>query len=152
MPEVGEPAPDFSLPATNGEVRLSELLTHGRVVLAFYFEDGTPSCTMELRALTEAYPALREAGTQMVALSSDSVASHRAFARRLGGVPFTLASDVLLATARAYDVVAHDDTRRARRALFVIERDGTVAYVADPFQVNNLSQLEELIRVAGVEI
>jgi thioredoxin-dependent peroxiredoxin len=152
MPEVGEQAPDFSLLSTNGEVKLSDALQHSRVLLAFYFENGTPSCTTELRALIDANGMLREAGTQVIAVSADSVASHRAFARRLGGVPFVMASDGLLDAIRAYDVLSEDDRRRARRALFVIERDGTVAYAADPFQTNNISQLEETLRASGVEI
>jgi peroxiredoxin Q/BCP len=150
MPKAGERAPDFSLPSTHGDVSLSELLEHGRVLLAFYFEDATPSCTAEVRALTDANDALREAGTQVIAVCADSVSSHRAFARRMGGVPFPLASDQSLDVITSYDVLSEDDRRRARRALFVIERDGKISYVADPFQVNSLSQLEEALRAAGV--
>lgn len=152
MPDVGESAPDFSLPSTRGDLSLKELLEHGRLLLAFYFEDATPSCTTEIRVLSDAQPMLREAGTQVVAVCADSVSSHRAFVKRLGGVPFPLAADQSLDTVRAYDVLSADDRRRARRALFVIERDGTISYAADPFQVNNLSQLENALRAAGVEI
>jgi peroxiredoxin Q/BCP len=152
MPKAGDPAPDFSLPSTEGDVRLSELQQAGRVLLAFYFEDGTPSCSREIAALKDAYEALREAGVQVVGVSADSVESHRAFADKMGGLPFPLASDAELAAARAYDAVSEDDARRSRRALFVIDRDGTIAYAANPFQPNNLSQLEEALRTAGVEL
>jgi peroxiredoxin Q/BCP len=152
MANVGDSAPDFSLLSTTGEITLSKALQRGRVLLAFYFEDGTPSCVTEVRALKDANPMLREAGTQVITVSADSVASHRAFARRLGGVPFVMASDGLLEVARAYDAVAEDDRRRARRALFVIEQDGTVSYAANPFQVNSLSQMEEALRAAGVRL
>lgn len=40
--EVGQQAPDFSLPSTRGEVSLRQLLSAGKVVLAFYTEDMTP--------------------------------------------------------------------------------------------------------------
>jgi thioredoxin-dependent peroxiredoxin len=152
MPDVGDPAPDFSLLSTNGEITLSKALQHSRVLLAFYFEDGTPACATEVRALKDANGMLREAGTKIIAVSADSVASHRAFARRLGGVPFVMASDGLLDAARAFDVVAEDDRRRARRAIFVIEQDGSIAFAANPFQVNNLSQLEDALRAAGVAV
>ncbi len=155
MPNAGpspKDAPDFSLPSTNGDVRLSDLLERGRVLLAFYFEDATPSCSTEIAALKDAHDLLREAGTQVVAISADSVESHRAFAERLGGVPFPLASDASLDAARAFGVVAEDDARRSRRALFVIERDGTISYAADPFQVNSVSRLEEALRAAGVDL
>ncbi len=152
MPEPGERAPDFVLPSTNGEVRLSERLVRGRVLLAFYVEDATPACTTEVAALTDAYETLRELGADVIAVSADGVESHRAFAERLGGVPFALASDGDLAVASAYGVIAEDDARRSRRALFVIEQDGTVSYAADPYQPNNLSQLEGALRALGVEL
>jgi peroxiredoxin len=152
MVSAGDRAPDFALPSTGGEARLSEMLHQGRVLLAFYFEDATPTCSTEIAALKDASETLRELGASIVAVSADGPESHRAFAERLGGVPFPLASDVDLSSARAYDAVAEDDPRRSRRALFVIERDGTIGYAANPFNPNNLSQLEEAFRALGLEL
>jgi peroxiredoxin Q/BCP len=152
MPDAGDRAPDFVLPSTDGDVRLSERLRQGRVLLAFYFEDGTPTCSTEIAALKDAYETLRELGADVIAVSADSVESHRAFSERLGGVPFPLASDAELSAARAYDAVAEDDPRRSRRALFVIEQDGTIAYAANPFNPNSLSQLEDAFRALGLDL
>jgi peroxiredoxin Q/BCP len=152
MLNAGDRAPDFSLPSTNGDVRLRDRLREGRLLLAFYFEDATPACSTEIAALKDAYETLRELAASVIAISADSVESHRAFAARLGGVPFALASDAGLSVARAYDAVAEDDPRRSRRALFVIEQDGTIAYAANPYSVNSLSQLEEALRSIGVAI
>ena len=152
MPEAGDRAPDFSLPSTDGDVRLNELLSRGRVLLAFYFEDATPTCSTEVEALKDAHETLRELGAEVVAISVDGLESHRAFADRLGGVPFPLASDEGLAVARAYDAVAEDDPRRSRRALFAIDADGTVVYAANPYSPNSLSQLEGALRALGVEV
>lgn len=152
MPSTGDRAPDFALPSTNGEVRLSDRLRAGRVLLAFYFEDATPACSTEIAALKDAHETLRELDADVIAISADSVESHRAFAERLGGVPFALASDADLGVARAYDTVAEDDPRRSRRALFVIEQDGSIAYAANPYSPNSLSQLEEAFRALGVAV
>ncbi len=152
MPERGDAAPDFTLPSTDGDIRLSERLRAGRVLLAFYFEDATPTCSTEVEALKDAYETLCDLGADVIAVSADSVESHRAFAQRLGGVPFPLASDAELRVARAYDVVAEDDPRRSRRALFVIEQDGVIAYTANPFSPNSLSQLEGAFRALGLEL
>jgi peroxiredoxin Q/BCP len=152
MAEAGERAPDFTLPSTDGEVRLSDRLRDGRVLLAFYFEDATPACSTAIRALKDAHETLRELGAQIVAVSADSVESHRAFAERLDGVPFPLVSDAELRAARAFDAVAKDDPRRSRRALFVIEQDGTIAYAANPFSPNSLPQLEEAFRALGLDL
>ena len=72
--------------------------------------------------------------------------------RNAGGLPFALASDTDLAVASAYDVVAEDDRRRSRRALFVIEQDGAVSYAAPHFSPNNISQLEGAFRALGLEL
>jgi peroxiredoxin len=67
-------------------------------------------------------------------------------------VPFALVSDAELEAARAYDAVAEDDPRRSRRALFVIDREGTVRYAANPYSPNSLAQLEGALRALGLEI
>ncbi|MGB2694706.1 MAG: redoxin domain-containing protein [Dehalococcoidia bacterium] len=152
MPDVGDQAPDFALHSTDGEVRLSDRLRDGRVLLAFYFEDATPTCSTEVASLKDAHEALSDLGAQVIAVSADGVESHRAFAEQLGGVPFPLASDAELAAGHAYDVLSGDDPRRSRRALFVIEQDGTIAYAANPFSPGSLSQLEGAFRALGLEL
>ena len=42
MVQVGEQAPDFTLPSTVGQLTLSEVWRDRKVVLAFYIEDNTP--------------------------------------------------------------------------------------------------------------
>jgi peroxiredoxin len=122
------------------------------VLLAFYFEDATPTCSTEVAMLKDAHEALRDRGAGIVAVSADSVESHRAFAERLGGMPFPLVSDEDLTAVRAYDVVSEEDSRRSRRALFVVERDGTVSYAANPFSPGSLAQLEGALRALGLEL
>ena len=152
MPDEGDAAPDFALPSTDGEVRLSDRLRRGRVLVAFYFEDATPACSTEITSLKDAYDTLRDLRADVIAISADTMEAHRAFAARLEGVPFPLASDAELRAARAYDVIAEDDPRRSRRALFVVEQDGTIAYAANPFSPNSLSQLEGAFRALGLEL
>ncbi|MDP3768595.1 MAG: redoxin domain-containing protein [Dehalococcoidia bacterium] len=152
MPDVGDRAPDFALPSTDGEVRLSDRLKDARVLLAFYFEDATPTCSTEVASLKDARDALRELGADVIAVSADGLESHRQFAERLGGLPFPLVSDPQMEAARAYDAVAEDDPRRSRRALFAIEQNGTISYAANPFSPNNLSQLEGAFRALGLEL
>lgn len=148
----GQQAPDFRLPSTEGEVALASLLNGShRLVLAFYAEDGTPSCAHEVTLLKDAHQMLTEFGARVVAVSADSIESHDAFAARLGGVPFPLASDADLAAARAYGVVDEGDPRRSHRAIFVIERDGTVMLTLPHFQPGNLSQVEAIFAALGAE-
>ncbi|MFD0887123.1 peroxiredoxin-like family protein [Streptosporangium algeriense] len=68
--EVGERAPDFTLPnAVGAKVRLSERLAEGPVVLIFYRGSWCPYCNLELAAYQAALPEFREAGARLVAVS-----------------------------------------------------------------------------------
>lgn len=71
--DVGEKAPDFSLPdATGRTVSLYERLRDGPVVLSFYRGEWCPYCNIELRALQEALPDIREQHGSLVAISPQS--------------------------------------------------------------------------------
>jgi len=93
------------------------------VVVYFYPKDDTPGCTLEgkeFRDLHEKFLALECA---VVGVSTDSSASHRAFADK-HGFPFTLLADERGELARAFGVF---NGKLADRATFVINRDGRVA-------------------------
>lgn len=151
MPNVGDSAPDFKLESTEGTLRLSERVQSGRVLLAFYFEDATPTCSTEIATLVDVYDPIQSLGGEIVAVSADSIASHRLFAQRLQ-TPFPLVSDPDLVAAKAYDAVSDEDPRRSRRALFVIDEDGMIAHAANPFSPNSIAQLEGALRAIGVEL
>lgn len=151
MPEVGEQAPDFVLPGTDGEVRLSDAWARGKVVLAFYAEDNTPLCSNELAMLRDDYEVVRELGAEVVAISVDSLESHEDFAERLGEVPFGLVSDTSLEAARAFGVV-DDAGKRSRRAVFVIDENGVILHAEGWFQPGNPTQYEAIFRALGMEI
>ena len=151
MPQAGDDAPDFTLASTAGELRLSQLVATKKVVLAFYAEDNTPLCSSEVSVLKEDYDLVQQLGAEVVAVSVDSLESHREFIRRLGGLPFPLVSDERLEAARAYGVV--DETgKRSQRAVFVIDRGGKIAHVVPWFQPGNPSQYEAIFGALGFEV
>jgi peroxiredoxin len=150
IPEAEDHAPDFALPAIGGEIHLRELTERGQVLLAFYYEDDTPLCISELTVFKEDYEIIEQLDTQVVALSADSLESHRAFAERLGGLPFPLASDERLEAATAYGVV-DDSGKRSRRAVFVIGRGGKILLAERWFQPGNPSQYEAIFAALGFE-
>ena len=149
-PQEGEKAPDFSVETTEGRIALSELLQSGKLVLTFYVEDGTPLCSSQVAAFQQDYPAFEEAGARLLAVSADTAESHRAFVEKLGGLSFPLASDSDLSLARAYGVV-DEDNKRSRRAVFAIDRDGTVLRRIDYYNPANSSQYLDIFRALGVE-
>ncbi|MCH7952441.1 MAG: redoxin domain-containing protein [Chloroflexi bacterium] len=151
MPTPGDPAPRFTLPTTAGELSLDDLTARGKLVLAFYAEDATPLCSSQLSMLKDDYDAVRELGASVLALSADSLDSHRQFAQRLGGLPFPLASDEDLAVARLYNV-ADEEAKRSRRAAFVVDEKGVITHAEPWFQPGNSAQFEAIFRALGLEM
>lgn len=131
-PEVGEMAPEFTLPwATRDSVGPADApfrLAHLRgkvVVLAFYPRDFTSGCTAQMRTFTDQYELLFGEGVEVVGISVDSLATHVGFASSLN-VPFKLLSDPTQAVAKSY---GSKGTQGAmRRTVYVIDREGRVSY------------------------
>jgi peroxiredoxin Q/BCP len=127
-PNVGERAPDFSLPDAAGKtVRLGDLLAQKVVVLYFYPKDETPGCTVEACAFRDAYEDFTAAGAEVVGVSRDDAASHSRFAAH-HKLPFTLLSDAGGAVHALYGIQTHLGFVRDR-VTFVIDRSGIVRKV-----------------------
>ena len=103
MLNVGEKAPEFTLPDRNGQpVRLSDFAGK-RVVLYFYPRDNTPGCTRQACAFARLYEEFQALNAVVVGVSKDSSASHDKFAQKYG-LPFVLLSDPELLAIQAYGV------------------------------------------------
>ena len=127
---VGDPAPDFTLPDQwSRPVRLQDLLGQKTVVLYFYPKDETPACISEARAFRDSYENFTAQGAEVIGVSSDSVRSHRRFATRLG-LPFILLSDKDGAVRRLYGVEKTLGILPGR-VTYVIDRQGVVRMVAE---------------------
>eukprot|EP00727_Mastigamoeba_balamuthi_P004964 m51a1_g14466 putative alkyl hydroperoxide reductase (156) ;mRNA; f:668435-669172 len=128
--KVGDKAPDFTLPSPNGDVTLSALLGAGKraVVVYFYPKDETPGCTAEACSFRDQYAVFKDAGAEVVGVSSDSVDSHRKFAdnRKL---PFVLCSDAKGDLRRAWGVQGNLFGMIPGRVTFVIDKEGVVRHV-----------------------
>ena len=124
---AGTPAPDFSLKATPDQTLSLHELRGNPVVLVFYPADWSPVCGDELALFNEALPLLREKHATLVGISVDSVWCHRAFAEARH-LHFDLLADFEPkgAVSRLYG--AYDPAGFSRRALFVIDKDGTIAW------------------------
>jgi peroxiredoxin Q/BCP len=90
--QIGDPAPDFSLPDANGNpVTLSDLKGQ-RVVIYFYPKDDTPGCTKEACNFRDRWAAFEKNGVRVLGISKDGAASHGKFIDKYS-LPFTLLSD-----------------------------------------------------------
>jgi peroxiredoxin Q/BCP len=90
--QANDKAPAFSAPDQNGrKVSLSDF--RGRaLVLYFYPEDDTPTCTIQACNLRDNYGSLRQAGIEVVGVSPDDSRSHKKFETKFG-LPYSILSD-----------------------------------------------------------
>src|SRR5512143_1308489 len=124
--QVGDVAPDFELPASgNRIVKLSELRGKKTVLLAFYPFAFSPVCSLQLPGLQENLGEFQDLNTEVLGISVDSKHSSTAFAEHLH-LEFPLVSDFNKEVTRAYGVLREGGF--AERALFVIDREGKIAY------------------------
>ncbi|HYW03817.1 MAG TPA: redoxin domain-containing protein [Gammaproteobacteria bacterium] len=139
----GDKAPDFRLPGHPEGVDLARLRGRGKVIVVFFAEADTPLCSRELKPFVADYPDIREMGGSVVAVSADGVPALKQFARALEA-PFPLASDARLEVAREYGVAAEREAQ-ARRAVFVLDRDGRVLHANPDYVPGNPSEYEAAV-------
>ena len=149
-PDVGQRAPDFSLPWANrdgiGPIESPYQLASDRgktVVVAFYPRDFTKGCTAQMRTFAEQYDTLFGPDVVLVAISTDSVETHGRFAKSLG-LPFRLLSDPEQRVSKQY--ASKDPEGYNRRTVYVVGPDGRVKFrnmrfnALDPKDYNELRQ------------
>ena len=129
----GDPAPDFSLPASRGRTVSSEALRGKPYVLYFYPKADTSGCTKEACAFQEALAQFTGAGLEIVGVSRDPVRALDKFAEKYG-LDFPLASDEAGALTEAYGVWIEKSMYGKKymgveRSTFLIGAGGHVAKV-----------------------
>lgn len=125
--QVGDLALDFTLPAQSGAlVSLGDFLGKTALVLYFYPKDNTSVCTAEACAFRDSYEVFKDAGAEVIGISSDSVESHQQFtaAHRL---PFILLSDVGGVIRKRYGVPTAFGL--PGRVTYIIDRQGIVRHI-----------------------
>ncbi len=128
MPKVGDVAPDFTAPASDGTtVHLKDVIGKGNIVLYFYPKDETPGCTKEACGIRDSFSEIKGMDAIVYGVSFDSIASHKAFIARYK-LPFVLLSDTDKKIAEEYGA-ATTDSPVANRVTFIINKAGKIAFV-----------------------
>ena len=76
---VGETAPDFSLPGSSGKTVNLNSLKGQKVVIFFYPKDDTPGCTIEACEFRDRSDEISAKGTKILGISPDNLESHDKF-------------------------------------------------------------------------
>jgi len=144
-PAVGERAPDFELPSTQGPIRLSDRLAKAAVLLVFYPGDDTPVCTRQLCDYRDNLDGFRDLGVDVIAVNPQPLGSHEKFAEK-HDLPFPLCADEAKRACRDYGATGL--LGMTKRALFLIDRAGVVRYrkVDLPIFRRTADELEGVIR------
>ncbi len=139
--DIGVKAPDFTLPANNGEeVSLSNY--RGRkVVLYFYPKDMTPGCTTEACDFRDSYEKFINAGATILGISPDPIQKHQKFVEKYD-LPFILLSDDTTEVAKLYDVWKlkknfGKEYMGIERTTFLINEEGMIEKVWQKVRVKN---------------
>lgn len=128
---LGQPAPDFSLPATGGSTFTLSAQRGHPVVIYFYPKDSTPGCTAEGADFRDQHAEFAKQNCVVVGISRDSLKSHENFKTKMG-FPFDLLSDKDETVCNLFQVMKMKNmygkqVRGIERSTFLIDAAGTVA-------------------------
>jgi len=133
MPDIGQAAPDFTLPQDGGDDVTLSALRPQKVVLYFYPKDDTPGCTKEAIGFTQATQAFADANTVVLGVSKDTVVKHGKF-RAKHDLGVKLLSDAESDVCERYGVWVEKNMYGKKymgieRATYLIDGDGNIAEI-----------------------
>jgi thioredoxin-dependent peroxiredoxin len=150
--EKGQTAPDFILPASNGDmVKLSDYRGKN-VVLYFYPKDMTPGCTTEACDFRDEHKNFEELDTVILGVSPDPIGRHEKFIEK-HGLPFLLLADEEHKVAESYGVWKlkknfGKEYMGIERSTFIIDKEGKLAGVWNKVKVKgHVADALEYIKV-----
>jgi len=144
IPKEGEKAPDFTAKDQNGNtVSLSDFKGKN-VILYFYPQDNTPTCTNEACNFRDNYQSLLGKGFSVIGVSPDTEKSHKKFETKFE-LPFPLIADPDRKIVEQYGLWAEKMMFGRKymgvlRTTFVIDPKGKILKVIDKVESKNASQ------------
>jgi peroxiredoxin len=145
---VGDAAPDFTLPCATKDsvsaepVTLSHVVGRTNIILAFYPADWSGGCTKEMCMMRDNFSELSGLGATVYGISGDYVHSHREWAK-YHNLQFALLSDHNHSVARAYQSY-NEKTGMDVRTVYVIDRRGKIAYIDLAYRPGTPESFEHL--------
>jgi peroxiredoxin Q/BCP len=129
----GSKAPAFTGNDQNGKpISLKDFLGK-KVVLYFYPQDDTPTCTLQACNLRDNYALLKKEGFTIIGISPDAEAKHKKFETKYN-LPFTLIADDKLKIIEKYGVWGEKQLygrtyMGLHRTTFVIDEKGIIKHI-----------------------
>lgn len=128
---VGDKLPVFSAIDSNGILfESTSIVGMQPVVIYFYPKDDTPGCTIQACTFRDQYQDFKEAGAEVIGISSDSIQSHQKFAKRYK-LPFILLSDGDKKIRKTFQVPTNLFGLLPGRVTYVADRNGIIQLIFD---------------------
>jgi len=143
--KVGNPAPNLTLPSVSGEkVSLSQFRGKKNVVLSFVPAAWTPVCSDQWPGYNIAKDIFNQYDAILLGITVDNIPTLFAWTNQMGQLWFPVLSDFWPhgAVAKRYGVLRSNGV--SERALFVINKKGTIRYI-DVHDINKRPPLEDLM-------
>lgn len=147
---VGDMLPDATLEGAEGPIGLRDLIGAGPLLILFFEEALTPSCTTQLSAFRDEFGTLEELGASVAAISADDLTSLAHF-QEAEALPFPLLSDPELRAAAAFGV-ADWAAKRSRRAAFVADAQGVLTLAIPFYQPFNIGHFQSVFAALGLNL
>ena len=133
--KAGDKAPDLEVSDQNGKTAKLSDFQGKKVVLYFYPQDNTPTCTVEACNLRDNYATLKARGYEVLGVSPDSAKKHTNFIKKFS-LPFTLLADTDNKIIESYGLWAEKTTfgrtyMGVLRTTFIIDEKGVIERVID---------------------
>jgi peroxiredoxin Q/BCP len=128
-PQVGQPAPDFTLPSAEGRSVSLKDYKGKWVVLYFYPKDFTTGCTLEAHNFERDLAKYQNQSAIILGVSADTAQSHKDFCAKEGLNFKLLADPELKAIAEYGSAMEHNGVKMAARNTFLINPEGKIARV-----------------------
>ena len=151
--KVGDLAPDFELPAVEGDqrinIKLSDFRGKKNVVVSFHPLNWTPTCSEQLPAFDSDREKFAALNAQLLDISVDSVYSHMAWQKHaIGEMHFPMCSDIYphAAVTRAFGILREGPPLPgiSERAVFIVDKNGKIAF-AKVYPLDQKPKDEELL-------
>ena len=144
--EKGSKIPSFALHDQDGNLfDINEVLGKKNLVIYFYPKDDTPGCTKEACSFRDQFEVFRDAGAEVIGISSDSEKSHKNFAIK-HRLQFRLLSDENKAVRKAFGVPTDFLGLLPGRVTYIVDKAGIVQNVFNS-QFNADKHVDEALRV-----
>jgi thioredoxin-dependent peroxiredoxin len=131
-PEIGAPAPDFTLPGVvlaGAEVERRDFTLSAHrgkpIVLAFYPGDDTPVCTKQMCSYSNELEKFTGVGAEVWGISPQDVDSHEKFARK-HGLQMPLLADPDKTVIRQYGIALK--AMGLKRSVFLVDAEGVLRW------------------------